>query len=101
MADLFLDTDYLGIVGPEKVAERIRPAAYSRPELQAIFANEVLPAFAFNLFDIAGEWEGWHLDFVRERVLQVRSRRPYVARIQAALVRRSMLRNWSKIEQVV
>lgn len=100
MADLFLDTEYLGIVGAEKVAERIRPAGYSREELRLIFFDEVLPAFAFNLFDLAGEWAGWDLKCVRARVLDIKARkwRP-ATRFQAALVRPTMARNWSRIER--
>ena len=99
MADLFLDTDYLGIVGPEKVADRIRPAGFSRDELQTMFVDDVLPAFAFNLCAFAGEWAGWGTDFVRSRIVAVRAKRMRVAiRFQAAIMRPAMGRQWKRFE---
>ena len=43
---------------------------YSFDELKLIFKFEVHPALIFNLLDIAGEWCGFHPDFLRERILE-------------------------------
>ncbi len=69
MACLFLDTeptdgDYRAIAGA------IVEAGFSADEAQAIFLEEVAPAFAPNLLVVAGEWAGWPDDLVRERVLK-------------------------------
>ena len=68
MACLFLDTeptdgDY------RAAAAAIGEAGFGAQEAQAIFLEEVAPAFAPNLLAIAGEWAGWSDDLVRERVL--------------------------------
>jgi hypothetical protein len=68
LADLFLDT-WFDPPYYEKIAATLRASGFSEEELRMIFYDEVTPAFAFNLFDIAGEWAGWHEQFVRERML--------------------------------
>ena len=100
MADLFLDTAYLEIAGPGRVADRVRVARFSTAELRDIFRNEVGPAFSFNLLEIAGEWAGWDSRFVRERVLSMRSTpvRRASGRIQYWMVGRRVYCDWLKVE---
>ena len=100
MADLFLDTAYLEIVGADRVADRVREAGFTPGELRNIFRNEVGPAFSFNLLQIAGEWIGWDLQFVQERVLLMMSTpgTRFSGRIQYWLVGRCIYRDWLKVE---
>jgi hypothetical protein len=100
MADLFLDTAYLEIVSAAKVAERVRPAGYSREQLRAIFKDEVGPAFSFNGLEVAGEWAGWDPQFVRDRVISMQASplKRAGGRLQYLLVGRLIYRDWLKVE---
>lgn len=95
MACLFLDTeptdgDYRAI------AAAIREAGYGADEAQAIFLEEVAPAFAPNLLAVAGEWAGWPDDLVRERVLA--SSGSLFARAAARVLGRDYLAaQWARI----
>lgn len=99
-SDLFLDTelqadDYRGI------AAALRASGYTPAELRAILADEVGPAFAFNLLDIAGEWSGWTEDSVREimlRSLQSSARMPPLAWLKKRLCKRHVAEAWEKLE---
>ena len=69
-ANCFLDTqlskaDYAAI-GAQAAASR-----FGIKDVERIFRAEVAPAFAFNLRDIAGEWQGWSPEFVVSRVRKV------------------------------
>ena len=44
-------------------------AAYSLEELDAILAEEVYPACAFNLRSVAGEWAGFDADWLEGLIL--------------------------------
>ena len=73
LADLFLDTER-----DERqtalVAERLAALPYSVAELEAMLRRDVAPAFGWNLFDIAGEWEGWSGGEARIIVSRYRNR---------------------------
>jgi hypothetical protein len=101
MADLFLDTAYLDIVGPRCVADRVREAGFSANELRAIFRDEVGPAFSFNGLSVAGEWAGWDREFVRDRVTSMLSsrRRRLSGRLQYLLVGRLIYADWLRVEE--
>ena len=43
---------------------------YSLEEIEAIFWSEVRPAVKFNLWSPAGEWTGFDLDWLTERILE-------------------------------
>lgn len=101
MADLFLDTDYLGIVGPERVADRIRPARYDLDTLDRIFSHEVAPAVGFNLFEIAGEWAGWDRSWLQERILLVSRSKRLRYRLLRAWHRNSNQGSWRKVRQAL
>jgi len=65
LSDLFLDTlfddaDY------DRIAAVLLRSPYKRTEIEQILRREVSPAFAGNLFSIAGEWERWSEDEVKE-----------------------------------
>ncbi|WP_447727384.1 DUF7079 family protein [Sphingomonas koreensis] len=70
LADLFLDTDVM--LSVPYIARTIVEGGWQIDEAEAALRWEVRPAFYVNLLDIAGEWAGWHPDFVRERVLEKR-----------------------------
>ncbi|MDF2381729.1 hypothetical protein JMG10_09655 [Nostoc ellipsosporum NOK] len=72
LADLFLDTD--AMLQVPNVARTIVEGGYDLADAETALRWEVRPAFYFNLLDIAGEWAGWHPDFVRERIIEVAAR---------------------------
>ena len=76
MSDLFLDTE-LTDTTISYIARICAASPYSMKELERILFTEVWPAFAANLYSIAGEWAGWDEATVRERVLECYKPRPY------------------------
>lgn len=99
LADLFLDTQ----LPPEayrSMASVLSASGYSHAELWQILSNEVAPAFAFNLLDIAGEWAMWHEADVREIMLtslRSGSRFPRMAWLKKRFFRRHVEREWAKL----
>ena len=73
LADLFLDTER-----DERetvlLTQRLAALPYSVAELEAMLRRDVAPAFGWNLFDIAGEWQGWSAGEARTIVLRYRNR---------------------------
>ena len=43
---------------------------YSVAEIERIFWNEVRPAVRFNLLSIAGEWAGFEIEWLSQRILK-------------------------------
>ncbi len=68
LQEFWLDTDP-SLLLPE-IAERCARSKYSMNELEKIFWNEVRPALWFNLFDIAGEWAGFEINWLSKRILR-------------------------------
>ncbi|WP_133162246.1 DUF7079 family protein [Hyphococcus luteus] len=64
----WMDTD------PEILFPRIvnicANSKYSLDEIEQIFWNELEPAVGFNLWGIAGEWAGFEIDWLSERILK-------------------------------
>ena len=54
----------------ERVASICVQSKYSLPEIEQIFWNEVRPAVRFNLFSLAGEWIGFELEWLSQRILK-------------------------------
>ena len=81
MQMLYMDTDP-GIVLHEIAAACAR-SPYSIDDLERILFNEVLTACRFNLFSLAGEWQGFELEWLVKRVLKKHRfdrRKPFVLR---------------------
>ena len=56
-------------------ARTIASTPFSLSELEMIFRRDIAPALAGNLRCVAGEWAGWHDDFLRERIARSRRNR--------------------------
>ncbi len=97
MADLFLDNDFTGTDLEVRQAEALAASPFSLAELDAIFAWEVAPAFAFNLRSIAGEWAMWDSEEVREYVLAVLP----LPRWRRRLKRFGNVANWKRLRRIV
>lgn len=97
LADLFLDTE----TQPETyawIARTLKESGYDKAKLQRIFADEVAPAFIFNLLDIAGEWAGWTDDFVRDQMTRpAQSLRPDERQFMSKVVDEE----WAKLEPLL
>jgi hypothetical protein len=101
LADLFLDTQF-DQPQYERIADICRKAGYPKEELREIFFREVAPAFAFNLFDIAGEWAGWPDDFVQSKILrELKPSRRIWRTFKAAIMRHHMQKEWKRVEVVL
>jgi hypothetical protein len=72
LSDAFLDTE-LDAHAYRHMANVICAQGFTAAEAEAIFRTEVGPAFAGNLWSVAGEWAGWPEATVRERVLANRN----------------------------
>ncbi len=95
LAEVFLDQD-LQSYTYRHIADVIAQNGFSSAEAEAIFREEVAPAFAVNLWSVAGEWQGWREDYVRERVLEKRG--STFARIATRLFNSGLLMSeWAKI----
>ncbi|PKP65921.1 MAG: hypothetical protein CVT85_04305 [Alphaproteobacteria bacterium HGW-Alphaproteobacteria-7] len=95
LSDIFLDTE-LDPHHYRRMADAIAQSGFSASEAEAIFRDEVAPAFAANLWDVAGEWQGWPDDYVRERVLAKRG--SALSKAANWLFHREMLdREWARV----
>ncbi|MES9970528.1 MAG: hypothetical protein ABW092_10885, partial [Candidatus Thiodiazotropha sp.] len=54
----------------DHIANVCAQSKYTCKELDKIMFSEVWPAFAANLFSMAGNWTGWDDEYVAERVLE-------------------------------
>ncbi len=97
MADLFLDNDFTGTDMERCQVARLAESPYSIDQLDAIYAWEVAPAFAFNRRSIAGEWAMWHSDEIRSRVLAVLA----LPRWRRRLKRLGMPASWPRLRRLV
>ena len=66
-SEFFLDTER-DAVSFEYVAREIRASGLSLPEAESVLWNEVFPALAQNLLDLAGVWAGWPDDWLLKHV---------------------------------
>lgn len=95
LSEVFLDQEPLTDTY-RSIADVIDENGFSAIEAEAIFRDEVAPAFAINLWSVVGEWQGWPEDFVRERVLEKRT--STLARFAARLFNgRTLKEEWAKI----
>jgi len=62
-------------IGWERRARHLAESPYSIEALEAILRDEVFPICSWNLFSIAGEWRGFDLDWLEEKVLERMKRR--------------------------
>src|SRR5579864_9030929 len=63
----WMDTD--PGVDLEMVARTCARSKYSLAEIEQIYWNEVRPAVQFNLRSIAGEWAGFEIEWLTQRIL--------------------------------
>ena len=55
----------------KRVAELCAKSKYSLSEIEEIYWNEVRPAVRFNMYSMAGEWAGFDIDWLAQRIIEV------------------------------
>jgi len=95
LSDAFLDTE-LDTQTYRHMAEAIRAQGFTAAEAETIFREEVAPAFAYNLWSVAGVWAGWPEATVRERVL-AGGRGPLAALVNRIALGRYLDEEWARI----
>jgi hypothetical protein len=100
LSDVFLDTE-LQARDYHRIARTLDISGYSLAELRSILEDEVAPAFASNLWSVAGEWAGWSENDVQTIMLKSLSRRrlPLLSWLKWLMRRRHIEQEWEKIEQ--
>ena len=75
LSDLYLDTDTS--LSRQWRAAILAASPYSLEELEQILVEEIHPACRSNLLCVAGEWAGFDMEWLEQRILRrVRSRSP-------------------------
>lgn len=74
LANLYLDTQSDDFV--PLVVKAAHEGGFSLDEVEDILRWEVRPALYFNLLDVAGQWAGWHSDWLVQRILEVKAHPP-------------------------
>lgn len=74
LSDLFLDTE-VDDRSIDWIAKVLVASGYSDAELEGILWNEVCPALYENLLSPAGVWEGFKVEFVEKRIVELRTGR--------------------------
>ena len=74
LSDMFLDTD-TSLSRAWRVKE-LAQSPYSLAELEEILVYEVYPACRSNLFLVVGEWAGFDLEWLEDRIRR-RSKSPF------------------------
>jgi hypothetical protein len=100
LSDLFLDTeqqdeDYRAI------AHRLNESGYDKSELRRILDREVAPAFAFNLFAIAGHWGGWTEAQVLELVTRAQDEWALFSAAKRTMVKSHLDAEWARLEPLL
>lgn len=68
MSELYLDTDTTLLHAA--AAQAFAASPYSLAELRDILVYEVNPVLWSNLFSVAGVWQGFHQDELRDEILR-------------------------------
>ena len=99
LSELFLDTSF-DDADYDRMAAALLRSPIKHSEIEQILRHEVSPAFASNLFSIAGEWERWseaEVQSIMERWIDRQSAKGWVAWIRARLSVRIVPEDWHPI----
>lgn len=103
LSELWLDTE-LDEADLARLAEVARASGYPRAELRRIHVHEVAPVVGANLRSVAGVWDGFDPDWLREQCRHRAERPPRWPALAEALGRwRISLteRHWRVIERAL
>jgi hypothetical protein len=74
-SEFFLDTE-LQARDHERIARILAASRYSEKELDGILAHEVYPVCKWNMLCVAGEWAGFHPEWIKEKMAPRYDKRP-------------------------
>lgn len=75
LSELFLDTE-LQEEDHQRIARVLAASQYSEKKLDEILRFEVTPVLKWNLLSVAGEWAGFHEEWLREELVPKIDKRP-------------------------
>jgi len=81
----------------KEMIEACVPSKYSILDLEQILLNEVLPALKFNMFDLAGDWQGYELQWLVNRILQ----KHRFGKRKPLLLRRYTQYHWRSVKKAI
>ena len=99
LSNLFLDTeltekDYRWIAGV------LVDSAYDDAQLDYVLFNEVYPVLFWNTISVAGEWTGFDLDWLQDRIL--RNERRFLKVWRLLQPNRSLVEEaWKQVQQFI
>lgn len=96
MAELFLDTE-MDEAYCRSIAARLAASGYSVDDLRTIMDEDVAPAFATNLMDVAGAWAGWSEAHVADTVALSKRGLRWPKRLLARWVRPRYVDDWNRV----
>jgi hypothetical protein len=98
LSEFFLDTE-LDNRDYERISKILAKSKYSIKEMQAILYYEVYPACKWNLFSVAGEWAGFHADWIMKNIAPRKDKRP---KLPVGPIHKWMFRDhWSRVSFLV
>ncbi|NBW07666.1 MAG: hypothetical protein EBR82_06535 [Caulobacteraceae bacterium] len=104
LADLFLDTE-MDASHYRAIRDAARSGGFDTAQVRTILLDEVLPMFAFNAIDIAGEWAGFDPDWAAARVGDYAAGKKVDGKLPPftlGWIRRSILRSeWPRLERIL
>jgi hypothetical protein len=98
LSEFFLDTE-LQPDDHERIAKTLAASAYTENEIEEILIGEVCPVCRINAFSIAGEWAGFHPEWLKEKIAPRFGKRP---RFRSFFVLRHSwmyARHWNKVKR--
>lgn len=75
LSEFFLDTE-LQPDDHERISKVLAESKYTENELEHILAYEVYPVCKWNKLSVAGEWGGFHPDWIQEKMIPRYNKRP-------------------------
>ena len=77
LSEFFLDTE-LQPDAYERIAKILAASRYSEQDLTEILCYEVYPVCKLNMLCVAGEWAGFHPDWIKDNMTPRYDRRPFL-----------------------
>ena len=98
MSEFFLDTE-LSPLDHERIALALQGSGYSDVELDTILWREICPVLWYNVTPVAGEWGGFDMQRVEERILG--SPAGIFSRWQSYIFGRAVRHDWNKVRAIL
>ena len=98
LSEFFLDTELDGS-DYERISKVLANTKYTVKELQEILYYEVYPACKYNMFSVAGEWAGFHPDWLMENIGPKKDKRP---KLRFGPIHKWMFRHhWHQVSRLI